>query len=110
MGLRELGRIPAQARSERGSMSWARQRTLETFGLYMRSKRRYLAIPLPFALLTVSACGGGSFHWNVTYGTQKRNVTRSICHACSNFLALVSTPTMSTGEENSGWYLTESGI
>ena len=62
MGLRELGRIPTRARSECGSMFWARQRTPATFHLDMQNgERGYLEIPLPRPTYLVVAVSIGIY-------------------------------------------------
>ena len=63
MGLRELGRIPTRARSECGSMFWARQRTPATFHLDMQNgERGYLEIPLPRPTYLVVAVSIGIYY------------------------------------------------
>jgi len=107
MGSRELERILARARSECGSMSWARRRTPETCYLdSMRSKRGHLGISLRLTLRSRFA-----LWWQFPSECYTPDPKKE-CHAShmSLVLKLSHRPIMSTGEENSGWNLTESGI
>ena len=92
MGLRELGRIRARARSECDSMPWARQPTPGTFYLYMRSGCGPLLLALRSQSYLVVVISVGIFISNRTRSDRKRKVTRPVCHPGSTFLITVLHP------------------
>lgn len=115
MGSRALERIPAQVRNGYDSMPWVRQLASETFRLCLRSEHEHSGtshlLTLWARFYHVVMPGRASCRLSdVTHKIRKGNATRRTCQLRPNFLIAVSASTMSTGEENSGWNLTESGI